>query len=170
MPEWTNEQKRAIEARGHTVLVSAAAGSGKTTVLIERILRRVCDENPHIAIDKFLIVTFTRAAAAEMREKISNALTERLLQEPNSHELRSQLSRLSRADILTTDAFCTKLLREHFQDAGLTPDFRVLDENEASALQSEVLEDLIEENYENPEHNPGFLALVEANWAGINNL
>ena len=162
MPEWTNEQKRAIEARGHTVLVSAAAGSGKTTVLIERILRRVCDENPHIAIDKFLIVTFTRAAAAEMREKISNALTERLLQEPNSHELRSQLSRLSRADILTTDAFCTKLLREHFQDAGLTPDFRVLDENEASALQSEVLEDLIEENYENPEHNPGFLALVEA--------
>lgn len=162
MPEWTDEQKRAIDAHGHTVLVSAAAGSGKTAVLVERILRLVTDKEHPVDIDRFLIVTFTRAAASEMRGKISDALTAALLQDPRSRHLRAQLTRLSRADILTTDAFCTKLLREHFQAVGLTPDFRVLDENEASALQREVLEELIEDKYERADKNPGFLALVEA--------
>lgn len=159
---WTEEQARAIQSQGRTVLVSAAAGSGKTAVLVERIIRRVCDIQAPCDIDRFLIVTFTKAAAAEMRQKISDALTAKLLENPRSRRLRMQLTRLARADILTTDAFCAKLLREHFQAAGLTPDFRVADENEAAALQKEVLENLIEELYEQADENSGFLALVEA--------
>lgn len=160
--QWTDEQARAIETRGQTVLVSAAAGSGKTAVLVERIIRRICDEQTPCNIDNFLIVTFTKAAAAEMRQKISDALTAKLLENPRSRRLRTQLTRLARADILTTDAFCAKLLREHFEAAGLAPDFRIADENEAAALQEEVLETLIEELYENADESSGFLALVEA--------
>ncbi len=159
---WTEEQKCAIDARRHTVLVSAAAGSGKTAVLVERIIRRICDEQAPCDIDSFLIVTFTKAAASEMRQKISDALTAKLLDNPRSRRLRTQLTRLTHADILTTDAFCAKLLREHFQLAGLAPDFRVADENEAAALQIEVLETLIEEFYDQADENSAFLQLVEA--------
>ncbi len=159
---WTDEQARAIESRGQTVLVSAAAGSGKTAVLVERIIRRICDAQAPCNIDSFLIVTFTKAAAAEMRQKISDALTAKLLENPHSRRLHMQLTRLARADILTTDAFCAKLLREHFEAAGLAPDFRVADENEAAALQEEVLETLIEELYEHSDESSGFLALVDA--------
>lgn len=160
---WTNEQLRAITGRGGALLVSAAAGSGKTAVLVERVIRRILDADDPCNIDEFLIVTFTKAAAAEMKAKIADALTGKLLEAPADRRLRRQLTLLDRAQITTVHSFCAYLLRENFQAAGLTPDFRVADEDEIAILRENILDELIESRYEDtsPEAE-GFLMLVES--------
>ncbi len=156
---WTEEQRCAITNRGGTLLVSAAAGSGKTAVLVQRVLGRVTDmENP-CDIDSFLIVTFTKAAASEMRGKISDALAQRAAGQPDNAHLRRQLMLVHRAHITTVHAFCMSLLREHFYELGLPPDFRTADENEQLAIKQEVLEDVLEAQYAGQSEE--FAALVD---------
>ena len=121
MPEWTQEQKSAIEDRGGTLLVSAAAGSGKTAVLTERVLRRVTDPENPIDITELLLVTFTRAAAAEMRERIAAAIGAAVAQDPSSVRLRRQLFLVHRAKITTVHALCMSLAREQAAALGIAP-------------------------------------------------
>ena len=159
----TPQQSAAVENRGGSLLVSAAAGSGKTKVLVERLFRYITAEHCHV--DDFLIITYTKAAAAELRSKISEELSRRLAETPGDRHLRSQLLRVYQADIKTVDAFCTALLRENThllaQDGEkhtLTPDFRVLDENDAALLRKRVLGRVLEAFYENMEAGAALLA------------
>ena len=140
----TPQQQAVVENRGGSLLVSAAAGSGKTKVLVERLFRYVTEERCHV--DDFLIITYTKAAAAELRGKIAAELSVRLGESPADAHLRHQLLRVYQADIKTVDAFCTALLRENThllasegERDGLTPDFRVLDESEAGLVRRRVL-------------------------------
>ena len=157
---WTPEQQAAITNSGGTLLVSAAAGSGKTAVLVQRVLERVTDAEHPCDIDSFLIVTFTKAAASEMRGKIADALTALAAQNPRDTRLRRQLMLVHRAKITTVHAFCMGLLREHFHELGLPPDFRTADESEQNAMQMDVLEDVLEAQY--ARGDDGFAALVDA--------
>ncbi len=149
----TNEQQSAVDSRERSLLVSAAAGSGKTKVLVERLFSYV--EREGADLDDFLIITYTRAAASELRGKIAKALTERMERDPGSEHLRRQMLRVYRADIKTVDAFCTALLRENCHLLGedarghaLRPDFRVLDENEAQVLRERVLARTLDDFYD----------------------
>ena len=121
---WTDEQARAIEARGGNLLLSAAAGSGKTTVLVERVLRLILEDGADV--DRMLVVTFTRAAASDMRAKLSKKLAERAAS--GDSRCREQMLRLERASITTLHAFCADFLRSHFEAAGVDPAFRILDD------------------------------------------
>ena len=148
----TNEQQAAVDSRERSLLVSAAAGSGKTKVLVERLFSYVEREGANL--DDFLIITYTRAAASELRGKIAKALTERMERDPGNYHLRQQMLRVYRADIKTVDAFCTALLRENCHLLGedarghaLRPDFRVLDENEAQVLRERVLARTLDDFY-----------------------
>ena len=148
----TNEQQAAVDSRERSLLVSAAAGSGKTKVLVERLFSYVEREGGNL--DDFLIITYTRAAASELRGKIAKALTERMERDPGNYHLRQQMLRVYRADIKTVDAFCTALLRENCHLLGedarghvLRPDFRVLDENEAQVLRERVLARTLDDFY-----------------------
>ena len=146
--EWTNEQRHAIEARGGSVLVSAAAGSGKTAVLVERVIRKVCDAEHPVSLDRLLIVTFTKAAAAEMRERIGKALSARLAEDPeNAYLLRQQIL-LPCAEICTMDSFCNALVKRQFHTLGISPDFRILDDSERSAVEAETVSECVAELYE----------------------
>ena len=149
----TPQQQAVVENRGGSLLVSAAAGSGKTKVLVERLFLYVTEE--HCSIDDFLIITYTKAAAAELRSKIAAELSKRMAEDPANEHLKRQLLRVYQADIKTVDAFCTSLLRENThllakdgQSHALTPDFRVLDENEAALVRGRVLERTLERFYE----------------------
>ena len=149
----TNEQQAAVDSRERSLLVSAAAGSGKTKVLVERLFSYVEREGANL--DDFLIITYTRAAASELRGKIAKALTERMERDPGNYHLRQQMLRVYRADIKTVDAFCTALLRENCHLLGedarghaLRPDFRVLDENEAQVLRERVLARTLDDFYD----------------------
>ena len=150
----TPEQSAAVENRGGQLLVSAAAGSGKTKVLVERLFRYV--EQEHKNLDEFLIITYTKAAAAELRGKIAGELSKRVGENPGNEHLRRQMLRVYQADIKTVDSFCTGLLRENTHllaregdRHALTPDFRVLDEPEAALLRERVLRRTLEAFYEN---------------------
>lgn len=145
--QFTKEQQRVIDVRGKNVLVSAAAGSGKTAVLVERILSLICDEKRPVNIDELLVVTFTNAAAAQMRERIGSAIAARLQREPGSEHLQRQTVLLHHAQITTIDSFCMYVLRNHFNDIGLDPGFRVADEGEVRLLKQEVLSALLEEKF-----------------------
>lgn len=158
--KWTKEQLSAIETRNSNLLIAAAAGSGKTAVLVERIIRIITDEENPVDIDKLLVVTFTSAAASEMRERIASAITKALEKNPNSTNLQKQLTLLSRANITTMHSFCLEVIRNNFQVIDLDPSFRILDETEGVLLKNEILDDLLEEKYENDDIN--FLNLVEA--------
>ncbi len=149
----TNEQQSAVDSRERSLLVSAAAGSGKTKVLVERLFSYVEREGANL--DDFLIITYTRAASSELRGKIAKALNERMERDPGNYHLRQQMLRVYRADIKTVDAFCTSLLRENCHLLGedarghaLRPDFRVLDENEAEVLRGRVLARTLEDFYD----------------------
>ena len=149
----TNEQQSAVDSRERSLLVSAAAGSGKTKVLVERLFSYVEREGANL--DDFLIITYTRAAASELRGKIAKALNERMERDPGNYHLRQQMLRVYRADIKTVDAFCTSLLRENCHLLGedarghaLRPDFRVLDENEAEVLRGRVLARTLDDFYD----------------------
>ncbi len=157
--KWTDDQKKVLTHRGSSLLVSAAAGSGKTAVLVERVIRRICDPEEHAEIDEFLIVTFTSAAAAEMKAKIYAAIADRLALDPTNRRLRRQLTLLSSAQMSTVHAFCQSLIREHFEMLGLSPDFRIADELEANTLKASVLNALIEDAYK--DGTPEFHALVD---------
>lgn len=149
---WTDDQKNAIEARGGGLLVSAAAGSGKTAVLVERVIRRVCDKADGCPIDRLLVVTFTNAAAAEMRERIALALEKELAAHPNDAYLLRQQMLLPSAEICTIDSFCSSLVKAHFHEANISPDFRVLSNAESDALREKTLQDCLQALYasENP--------------------
>lgn len=144
---WTPAQEAAINTRGQTLLVSAAAGAGKTAALTERIIRRVTDPNAPADIGRMLIVTFTRAAASELRERISAALSKALSASPTSKHLSNQLIRLSEAKICTIDSFFLDVVRSNFSALGLPPKFRMADSAELTVLKFSVMNDLIEEFY-----------------------
>ncbi|HEY8488421.1 MAG TPA: UvrD-helicase domain-containing protein, partial [Thermaerobacter sp.] len=156
---WTPAQQQAIRMRG-TILVSAAAGAGKTSVLVERIIRRLLDPREPVEIDRLLVVTFTEAAAAEMKERIRNRLEEALAERPQDARLRRQLALLGRASISTLHSFCLRLARQYFYRLGLDPATRVAGEHEAQLLRYEVLDEVFERRY--AEASPAFLDLVEA--------
>ena len=144
---WTEEQQRAIGARGTNILLSAAAGSGKTTVLVQRVLELIASGATQI--DRMLIVTFTRAASADMRAKLSRELGRRAA-EGDARCRREQLL-LERASISTLHGFCADFLRAHFESAGVDPAFRVLDDAQVRRLRDEALDAAIEEAYEVPD-------------------
>ncbi|MEE1199231.1 MAG: UvrD-helicase domain-containing protein, partial [Christensenellales bacterium] len=141
---WTKEQARAIEARSGNLLLSAAAGSGKTTVLVERVLRLILEDGAQI--DRMLVVTFTRAAAADMRAKLSEKLMEKAAQ--GDQRCREQLLLLERALITTLHAFCADFLRTHFEAAGVDPAFRIMDDAQRQQLMDRALDEVMEEAYE----------------------
>lgn len=158
MPEWTPEQKKAIESRNGTILVSAAAGSGKTAVLVERVIERLKDEENPCTADRLLIVTFTRAATQQMRERIYEALSKELAKNPDSAHLRRQLTLLNFANISTIDSFCNDIVRENFHDVELTPDYKLLEGAQLKIIQSDVMTKLMNELYK--ENSEEFTELV----------
>ena len=131
---YTAEQQKVIDTHGCNLLVSAAAGSGKTAVLVERIVKMVSDAANPVDIDRLLVVTFTNAAAAEMRERVSNAIGEKLAKEPENEHLQKQAALLHNAQITTIDSFCLFVIRNHFHTIGLDPGFRIADEGELKLL------------------------------------
>lgn len=162
--KFTPEQQRVIELHNSNILVSAAAGSGKTAVLVERIIRMICDGEHPADIDRLLIVTFTNAAAAEMRERIAAGIIARLEADPGNEHIQKQSALLHNAQIATIDSFSLFLIRNHFNEIGLDPDFRVADEGEIKLLQQEVLAQLLEDAYAGqfvPEAPEQFHACVE---------
>ena len=144
---FTPEQQKVIDLHGCDILVSAAAGSGKTAVLVERIIQMVCDEEHPVDIDRLLIVTFTNAAATQMRERIAAGLAAKLVLQPESEHIQRQAALLHNAQITTIDSFCLFLLRNHFNEIGLDPAFRIADEGEVKLMEQEVLQELMEESY-----------------------
>lgn len=155
---WTTQQQAAIDDRGGALLVSAAAGSGKTAVLVERLLRRVEQENE--SISRFLMITYTNAAASELRSKIAKALSKRIAEHPDDQHLVREFHNLHNAKIQTVHAFCMSVLRTHGYLLGFSSDFRVMDENEAADLCRTLLDDLMEEWYE--KNAPWFSSLTDA--------
>lgn len=149
MPEWTKQQQNAINARNRNVLVSAAAGSGKTAVLVERVVKLITDKNNTVDIDKLLIVTFTNAAAAEMRTRISDALNKILLDNPHNINAVRQLSLLPGAKISTIDSFCINLVRENFFELGINQDFGLLDATKSDIFSETALNTVIDDYFEN---------------------
>ena len=156
---FTKSQQRAIDLRGSNILVSAAAGSGKTAVLVERIVKLVSDPANDTDIDRILVVTFTNAAAAQMRERILGALTQKAEQEPDNVHLQRQLTLIHNAKITTIDSFCLNLIRNHFNEIGLDPDFRTADDGERKLLEQDVLAQLLEDSFS--AGDPRFLHCVE---------
>ncbi len=157
--KWTEKQQEVISRRDRNILVSAAAGSGKTAVLVERIIQRILDERQKIDIDRILVVTFTNAAAAEMRERIADAIEKKLEEEPGNAHLLRQSSLIHNARITTIHSFCQSVIRNYFYKINLEPSFRIGDEGEISLLKSDVLDSLLEEKYAKGEEN--FLAFAD---------
>lgn len=146
---WTKEQQQAIELKDRSLLVSAAAGSGKTAVLVERIIQKITSKIHPMDIDQILVVTFTKAAASEMRERVMAAIDAKLQEDPENLHLQKQKMLLPTAMITTIDSFCMSVLREHFDAIDLDPGFRVGDPQEIVLLKQDVAEQILEESYEN---------------------
>jgi ATP-dependent helicase/nuclease subunit A len=159
-PKWTKEQQEVIDNRNSDLLVSAAAGSGKTAVLVERIIQMITSKENPIDIDKLLVVTFTNAAASEMRERIGDAIVKELDKNPESKFLQNQILLLNRASITTIHSFCLDVIKSNFHTIELDPNFRIGDQTECTLLKKEALEEVFDELYE--ENNVGFLNLVES--------
>lgn len=158
--QWTKEQQKVIDLRDRDILVSAAAGSGKTAVLVERIIQRVTDPKDPIDIDRLLVVTFTKAAAAEMRERVGAAIDKQCGDHPLDAHLRRQSALIHNAMITTIDSFCLFVVRNHFEEIDLDPNFRIADEGEIRLLEQDVLDRVFEENYE--VKHAQFLTLIDA--------
>lgn len=158
--KWTPAQKSAIDTRYCNVLVSAAAGSGKTAVLVERIISMITDPDKNIDIDRLVVVTFTKAAAAQMKDKIRKALDSMLDENPGDTNLLRQITLLNNAQITTIDSFCLWIIRNHFPEVNLDPGFRIMDEGEKKLIENDVLEDVLEEFY--AEADEEFFNLVDA--------
>lgn len=162
--KWTAEQQNAIDARKGSVLVSAAAGSGKTAVLTQRVIERITDRENPTSVDRLLIVTFTRAAAQEMRERISDRVNTLLKENPGDLNLISQQMLLPGAKITTIDSFCMNLVKENFQLLGISPDFRMAEESEIKIIKAAAMDNAIEEMYS--EKAESFRTLVEVLFKG----
>ncbi len=162
----TAAQDAAIHTRGSAVLVSAGAGSGKTKVLTERLMSYITDPEHPADLDSFLIITFTRAAAGELRGRIMEELASALARDPGSRRLRKQSALCQNAQIGTIHSFCTKVLREYSHILGLSPDFRIADEDRAAAMKRAALERVLDACYEKPEEHPGFTLLADTVGAG----
>ncbi len=160
----TEEQKKIVDDRGGELLVSAAAGSGKTRVLVERLLDRVTKEG--LDIDRFLVITYTKAAAAELRGRIAQELSDRLAANPNDRSLRRQTTLVYRTQISTVHSFCAALLRESGHLLDLDPDFRLCDEGEGHVLMAQVLEEVLDKRYEDLTEDSPFALLVDTLSAG----
>lgn len=162
----TREQQQAVENRGGELLVSAAAGSGKTKVLVDRLMGYLTDPGDPANLDDFVIITYTKAAAAELRGKIAAKLTERISQEPENRHLQKQMQRLVLTKISTVHSFCSDLLREYAYRLDIAADFRMADENECQELREEILTDILEQAYENAGEDPDFRTLVDTQGLG----
>ena len=150
--DWTDEQTQAINEKNSNILVAAAAGSGKTAVLVERIIRKVVDEGTDI--NKLLVVTFTNAAASEMRERVLDAIYKKLDGNPNDEKLLRQITLLNKASICTIDSFCLEVVRNNFYELeNIAPNFRIADTTEIGLLKQEVIEDIFEKKYENEDED-----------------
>ncbi|HBN57649.1 MAG TPA: helicase-exonuclease AddAB subunit AddA [Lachnospiraceae bacterium] len=161
---WTEDQKKVIDTRGHNLLVSAAAGSGKTAVLVERILSLITDPEHPVDVDRLLVTTFTKAAAGEMKERIGKALGERLQKEPDNEWLKKQETLVSRAQITTIHGFCLYVIRNYFHTIDLNPNFRIADEGEMRLLKQDTAEEILEEAFE--ENSPSFIRFAESYGSG----
>ncbi len=162
----TPQQEMAVKNRGGKLLVSAAAGSGKTKVLVDRLMSYVMDTNDPADLDQFLIITFTQAAASELRGKIAAKLTEKMAENPENKHLQRQMQRLYLAKISTVHSFCSDLLREYAYLLDLPADFRVMDQNESDELREIVMERMLEAAYENAETDADFRSFVDAQGLG----
>ncbi|EHT9923462.1 UvrD-helicase domain-containing protein, partial [Listeria monocytogenes] len=158
---WTDDQWKAIQAKGNNVLVAAAAGSGKTAVLVTRIIEKLIDESANLNVDELLIVTFTNASAAEMKFRIGKGLEEALGQNPDSAHLKRQVALLNYASISTLHSFCLEIIRKYYFEADIDPSFRLIEPIESSMIRDEVLEGLLEQEY-GIENNEAFFHLVES--------
>ena len=155
--KWTEEQSQAIHEKGSNILVAAAAGSGKTAVLVERIINKIIEEE--IDIDKLLVVTFTNATASEMRERILNAIYKKIEEEPTNLRLQKQITLLNKSNICTIHSFCLDVIRNNFYEINISPNFRIGDTAEIELLKEEVLDELFEDLY--LKEDEGFLKLLE---------
>ena len=160
---WTEQQKMAIEARDGSILVSAAAGSGKTAVLVERVIRRITDDKKLCPANNLLIVTFTKAAANEMRERINEALDKKIKENPENSFLREQQMLLPDAQICTIDSFCNSLVKENFHFLDISPDFGIIDDSQHSILINQAVDCILEKKY--AEKTPAFMLLTETFFA-----
>ncbi|WP_217585963.1 helicase-exonuclease AddAB subunit AddA [Lentibacillus saliphilus] len=162
MVKWTKEQARAIETEGSDVLVAAAAGSGKTAVLVERIIQKLTRQNNPVDIDSLLVVTFTNAAAQEMRNRVGLALEKALAEQPESNHLKKQLSLLQRASISTLHSFCLDVVKQYAYVLDIDPSFRIANDMEADLMKQDVIDDLFEEWYgQEGEAQSQFFAVVD---------
>ncbi|HBG1252328.1 TPA: helicase-exonuclease AddAB subunit AddA [Clostridioides difficile] len=159
-PKWTKEQLEVIGSRECNLLVAAAAGSGKTAVLVERIIQMITSRENPIDIDKLLVVTFTNAAASEMRERIGDAIGKALDENPENKHLQNQLVLLNKSSITTIHSFCLDVIKSNFHRINLDPNFRIGDQTECAILKQEAIEEVFEDLYE--ERDEGFLNLVES--------
>ncbi len=157
---WTNEQQDAIRLRDRNLLVSAAAGAGKTASMVERIITMLTEDQPPLDIDRLLVVTFTKAAAAEMKERILAAIDQKLTQMPQDAHLVQQATLVNMAQICTIDSFCESVVRDHFHDVDLDPAFRIIQGSELKLMQHEVMTDLFEDKFQ--EKDLRFLDFVDA--------
>ena len=164
--KWTKEQEKVINLRNRSLLVSAAAGSGKTAVLVQRIISMVTATAEPLDIDRLLVVTFTNAAAAEMRERVGAAIENALEQEPYNQHLQRQLTLVHNAQITTIDSFCIRILRDHFHKIDLEPGFRIADEGELKLLREDVCEAVLEEFYQKAD--PEFFRFADS-YSGAKN-
>lgn len=164
--KFTPDQQRVIDTRNANILVAAAAGSGKTAVLVERIIQMITDEKKPVDIDRLLIVTFTSAAAAQMRERISREVSRKLEENPESEHLQKQASLIHNALITTIDSFCLFVIRNNFNEIGLDPAFRVADESEVKMLEADVMGRLLEQAHAEPTER--FLYFIESYSTGTN--
>ena len=159
MPNWTEEQSSAINTRNKNILVSAAAGSGKTAVLVERVIKMILDEKRPVSIDRIVVVTFTNAAASQMKEKIYNRISSELARQPENSRLLASLPLVHQAAITTIDSFCLNIIRNNFNEIDIDPSFRMVDEGEMGLMKAEVMEEMLEDFYK--EGDKAFLNFVD---------
>ena len=159
--KWTNDQQNVIDSKNQSLLVTAAAGSGKTAVLVQRIISRLLDDKNPWDIDDLLVVTFTKAAAKEMKERVYKALNEKLSENPANHRIRSMRDRVFSADIRTIDSFCKNVVSEYFSQIDMDPDFRFMDSGETELLKQDVLDEMLREEYQNAGEDSAFLTLSD---------
>ena len=162
----TKQQKKAVDDRGGALLVSAAAGSGKTKVLVDRVMKYITDPNDPVNIDDFLVITYTKAAASELRAKIAKALTQRISEDPSNMRLQQQFRRLYLAQISTVHSFCGEVLREFAPYADIPGDFRMIEAKEDLPLRLQVLERLLNDSYDALGTDPDFTAFVDSQGVG----
>lgn len=155
--KWTKQQMQAIEEKGKNILVAAAAGSGKTAVLVERIIQKIIKDR--IDIDKILVVTFTNAAASEMRERILEAIYSKLEETPNDEHLQKQIVLLGKANISTIHSFCLDVIKNNFYEINISPNFRIGDTAEIELIKQDAIEEVFEKLYE--EENDDFIKLLD---------